>query len=154
MSDTIELRGPERTEAAGAALAAALAGRRGAVIYLEGDLGAGKTTLARGFLRALGVSGTVRSPTYTLMEPYAVEGRSVLHMDLYRLGDPSELWELGLDSYPIEQTLWLVEWPERGGTLLPPPTLRLHLAHRGDRRVLSCTGDDALLSRLRAGLQR
>lgn len=154
MTVTIELRGPEQTEAAGAALARALADRPGAVIYLEGELGAGKTTLARGLLRALGVSGTVRSPTYTLMEPYAVSGRSVLHMDLYRLSDPAELWELGLDSYPVEQTLWLVEWPERGGGLLPPPALRLRLAHRGDCRVLTCAGEDALVARFRVGLQR
>lgn len=153
MSLEIELDDAEHTEAAGRALARALANRRGAVIYLEGELGAGKTTLARGFLRALGVAGAVRSPTYTLMEPYAVGAHNVLHMDLYRLRDPAELWELSLDSYPPERTLWLVEWPERAAALLPAPTLRLALAHDGAHRRLRCTGAADVVDGFRRNLQ-
>lgn len=140
------------TEHAGAQLAA-LMGSRGGVVFLEGDLGAGKTTLARGLLRALGVSGPVRSPTYTLMEPYEIGGRVVLHLDLYRLRDPSELWELGLDSYPPDRCLWLIEWPERAAALLPAPSLRLRLEPVDSRRRLQVAGDPALLAEFAARLQ-
>ena len=118
----------EQTAALGAALARALRAQPGAMIHLQGDLGAGKTTLARGLLQALGVVGRVRSPTYTLMEPYELPGRTALHMDLYRLADPLELQNLGLADYPAERTLWLVEWPDKGGALLPPADLQLSLS--------------------------
>ncbi len=100
------------------------------LFFLEGGLGAGKTTFARAFLRALGVQGTVRSPTYTLIEPYDLTaefiGRRVLHLDLYRLADPEELDDLGLrDEY--EQALILIEWPERGAGELPVPDVTLSL---------------------------
>lgn len=122
------------TRRLGAALATWLRPLPGAVVFLRGELGAGKTTLARALLQALGVRGTIRSPTYTLMEPYEAEGRSVLHLDLYRLRDPLELYNLGLGDYPPEHTLWLVEWPERGAALLPPPLLDLSLALAGSGR--------------------
>jgi tRNA threonylcarbamoyladenosine biosynthesis protein TsaE len=126
----------EQTAALGAALARALQDQPGAMIHLQGDLGAGKTTLARGLLQALGVTGKVRSPTYTLMEPYELPGRVALHMDLYRLVDPLELQNLGLGDYPADRTLWLVEWPEQGGALLPPADLQLRLnAEQGGRRA-------------------
>ncbi|MFP5307126.1 MAG: tRNA (adenosine(37)-N6)-threonylcarbamoyltransferase complex ATPase subunit type 1 TsaE [Gammaproteobacteria bacterium] len=150
---SFELSDAAATTAAGAALAAALLQRAGAVIFLEGPLGAGKTTFARGFLRALGVSGTVRSPTYTLMEPYAAGARTVLHMDLYRLRDPAELWELGLDSYPPEQSIWLVEWPERGAGLLPAPAVRIRLEHRETSRVLTAEAAAEVLRDFRRNLQ-
>ena len=131
------LRSAEDTAALGAAVARALGDRPGAVIYLQGPLGAGKTTLARGLLRALGVEGTVRSPTYTLLEPYDAGGRTLVHLDLYRLRDPAELESLGLRDYPRERCWWVVEWPERAGSRLPEPDLRLVLDHDpAGRRVV------------------
>jgi tRNA threonylcarbamoyladenosine biosynthesis protein TsaE len=116
------------TEAAGAALGRATADRPGLVVYLRGELGAGKTTLARGWLRALGAAGAIRSPTYTLVEPYELNGRSTLHLDLYRLNDPAELEQLGLLDTPPDRSLWLVEWPERGGGRLPRADLDIVLS--------------------------
>jgi tRNA threonylcarbamoyladenosine biosynthesis protein TsaE len=124
------------TEAAGAALARATAARPGLVVYLRGELGAGKTTLARGWLKALGATGAIRSPTYTLVEPYELAGRSTLHLDLYRLQDPAELEQLGLLDTPPDRSLWLVEWPERGGERLPAAALDLSLRASGAGREL------------------
>jgi tRNA threonylcarbamoyladenosine biosynthesis protein TsaE len=115
------------TEALGAELALATQGRPGLVVHLHGPLGAGKTTLVRGWLRALGVTGTIRSPTYTLVEPYRADGREILHLDLYRLRDPAELEGLALDDSPPSRTLWLVEWPEQGGDRLPLADLVIRL---------------------------
>jgi tRNA threonylcarbamoyladenosine biosynthesis protein TsaE len=95
------------------------------VVYLTGELGAGKTTFARGFLRALGVTDAVRSPTYTLLELFELGDRTVLHIDLYRLCDAAELEGLGLREWARPGSLWLIEWPERGGGRLPPPDLTL-----------------------------
>lgn len=103
-----------------------------AAVHLHGDLGAGKSTLARALLRGLGVTGAIRSPTYTLVERYPVEGGEAWHLDLYRLGDASELDFLGLDE--AVATLWLIEWPEKGRSGLPPPDLEIHLAIDGDGR--------------------
>jgi len=111
----------------GARLARALSQRAGLVVFLHGELGAGKTTLVRGWLRALGVTGTIRSPTYTLVEPYEVDGRSLLHLDLYRLSDPLELEQLGLYDTPPDRSVWLAEWPERGAGQLPGADLRIYL---------------------------
>ncbi|RNF85479.1 tRNA (adenosine(37)-N6)-threonylcarbamoyltransferase complex ATPase subunit type 1 TsaE [Lysobacter psychrotolerans] len=116
-------------------LAARLAGSRPprAVVYLEGELGAGKSTLARALLRSLGVVGTIRSPTYTLVERYPLPaGGEAWHMDLYRIGDPGELEFLGLDGDDV--VLWLVEWPERGVGGLPAADLRVQLTMKGDGR--------------------
>ncbi|MES2488592.1 MAG: tRNA (adenosine(37)-N6)-threonylcarbamoyltransferase complex ATPase subunit type 1 TsaE [Pseudomonadota bacterium] len=125
----LDLPDASATEALGAAIAHALkSAGSGLVIFLFGDLGAGKTTLARQLLRELGVTGTIRSPTYTLMELYSVQGRDFLHMDLYRLNDPAELHNLGLTDYPPAQTLWLVEWPEKGGDLLPSADISITLS--------------------------
>lgn len=134
--DLIEVGLPDAaaTEALGAALAQWLGDRCGAVIYLHGELGAGKTTLARGLLHGLGVTGAVRSPTYTLVEPYELSGRRVLHMDLYRLQDAEELMSLGVHDDSPRDSVWLVEWPERGGELLPLPTLVVDLARCGEGR--------------------
>ncbi len=103
-----------------------------AVVHLHGDLGAGKSTLARALLRALGVTGTVRSPTYTLVERYPVEGGEAWHLDLYRIGDPGELDFLGLDEGGA--VLWLVEWPERGRGATPAADLDIRLAIHGTGR--------------------
>jgi len=122
-------------EAATGALGAALAATapRGAVVYLHGDLGAGKSTLARAWLRALGVTGTVRSPTYTLVERYRLaDGGEALHLDLYRIGAAGELEFLGLDE--ADAVLWLVEWPDRGAGALPPADLHVRLALAGHGR--------------------
>ncbi len=107
-----------------------------ALVFLHGDLGAGKTTLVRGFLRGLGHQGKVKSPTYTLMETYEVGGKSVCHMDLYRLADPGELEYLGLRDLLAEQGVILVEWPERGQGEFPPPDLIVDISYRPDGRDL------------------
>ena len=103
-----------------------------AVVHLRGDLGAGKSTLARGLLRMLGVTGAIRSPTYTLVERYPLPEGEALHLDLYRIGDGAELEFLGLDD--ADAVLWLVEWPERGGDSLPAADLQVLLAIEGDGR--------------------
>lgn len=123
------------TSAATDALGEALAQARpdSAVVLLHGDLGAGKSSLARAMLRALGVAGAIRSPTYTLVERYPLAaGGEAWHMDLYRIADPGELEFLGLDSG--EAVLWLVEWPERGAGILPPADLELWLEVSGTGR--------------------
>ena len=131
------LENAEATDALGAALAGTRPAR--GVVHLQGDLGAGKSTLARSLLRTLGVTGAIRSPTYTLVERYPLSrGGEAWHLDLYRIGDGAELEFLGLDS--DEATLWLVEWPERGIGFLPPADLRIALEVAGSGRRAIVTG--------------
>lgn len=125
----------DATEALGQALARTRPAV--AVVHLRGDLGAGKSTLARALLRALGVAGAIRSPTYTLVERYPVEGGEAWHLDLYRIGDAGELEFLGLDEGAA--VLWLVEWPERGGAALPRADLQVDLAVEGGGRAVRLT---------------
>ncbi len=126
-------------------LAGRLAGvcPRDFVIYLHGDLGTGKTTLARAMIKALGHDGAVRSPTYTLIEPYEVSGRRIFHLDLYRLADPGELEYLGLRDLLSEEAVLLVEWPSRGRGMLPEPDLECHLDHAGSGRRLELVARSA-----------
>lgn len=108
------------------------------VVHLHGELGAGKSTLARALLRELGVLGAIRSPTYTLVERYPLPaGGEAWHLDLYRIADPAELEYLGLDSADV--TLWLVEWAERGRGGLPPADLLIELDLQGDGRSARIT---------------
>lgn len=118
------LQDEQATSRLGALLGEAVEGAGS--IHLEGPLGAGKSTLARALLRARGVTGAIRSPTYTLVEPYEIDGRPWLHLDLYRLADPEEVHYLGvLDE--IDRAVLLVEWPSRGEGVLPEPDLRICL---------------------------
>jgi tRNA threonylcarbamoyladenosine biosynthesis protein TsaE len=132
---------PESTDRIAASFARTRPSR--AIVHLRGDLGAGKSTFARAMLRTLGVQGAIRSPTYTLVERYPLDdGGDAVHLDLYRIGDPGELEFLGLDAG--EGSLWLVEWPERGGSHLPPPDLDIALALEGDGRSLDAVAGSAV----------
>ncbi|WP_159016075.1 tRNA (adenosine(37)-N6)-threonylcarbamoyltransferase complex ATPase subunit type 1 TsaE [Cognatiluteimonas profundi] len=128
---TFHLRDARATDALGGLLSRTQPDR--AIVYLHGDLGAGKSTLARAWLRELGVTGAIRSPTYTLVEHYPLDGdRMALHLDLYRIGAPGELEFLALDD--ANASLWLVEWPERGGHALPEADLHVFLELAGEGR--------------------
>jgi tRNA threonylcarbamoyladenosine biosynthesis protein TsaE len=131
---TLFLADSQATEQFGAELWALLPAN--CLVFLHGDLGAGKTTLVRGFLRAAGYTGTVKSPTYTLVEDYAVQDRKIVHFDLYRLSDPEELEWMGIRDYFDQTCVCFIEWPELGGSFLPAPDKIIHLSTEGTGRSL------------------
>lgn len=128
----VELHDEAATLALGADLATEL---DCGVVYLSGDLGVGKTTLVRGYLRSLGYEGSVKSPTYTLVEPYEIGDFSIAHLDLYRVNDPVELEYIGLEDVLRDVRLTFIEWPERGEGYLPTADLIIELNILGDGRV-------------------
>ncbi len=148
MSETVLfLTDSAATEMLGSLLARC--SRPGVLLFLYGDLGAGKTTLVRGFLREMGHGGAVKSPTYTLVEPYDLQGRRFYHFDLYRLGSPEELEYLGIRDYFDGAAVSLVEWPQRGEGMLPAADLEIHLGYRDEGRSaqlvpLTSLGDSLL----------
>ena len=114
------------------------------LILLNGDLGAGKTTLSRGILNGLGHRGSVKSPTYTLVEPYDLEIGKVFHFDLYRLVDPEELYDIGFNDYLSESQLCMIEWPDKGGSLLPKADISMQINSNGTGRQVILTAQTSL----------
>lgn len=112
-------------------------------LYLQGELGAGKTTFVRGLLRALGYRGVVKSPTYTLVEDYHAASRRIYHFDLYRLAAPAELADIGYRDYFDGDSICLVEWPERGEKCLPSPDLLVNISIGQDSRIVTCNAHTA-----------
>lgn len=150
---TLAANSPAEQEALGARLARAL--DSGCIIYLEGELGAGKTTLVRGFLRGMDYRGPVKSPTYTLLEPYETDGMACYHFDLYRLGDPEELEYLGIRDLLDSESIILIEWPDRGQGFLPASDLTIRIQYRDGGRALEFIPQnpvgDAVVERLGSG---
>jgi tRNA threonylcarbamoyladenosine biosynthesis protein TsaE len=151
---SVDLQDAAATGHLGAVLAAAFPGaaRRAVVVHLQGELGAGKTTLVRSFLRARGVTGKVRSPTFTLVEPHVAPGETYVHVDLYRLRGGADLGDLGLADYMIPQHVLLIEWPERGGRDVPAPDLTVDLEYAREGRRLDLRGQGDIWATWRRNL--
>ena len=134
MFEEIFLADSDATEQFGAKLWACLPDK--ALIFLHGDLGAGKTTLVRGLLRAAGVTGAIKSPTYALIEEYDVGERKIFHFDLYRLAEPDELEWIGIDDYLNQNALCFIEWAEKGAGVLPDADIHLTLTNHNAGRLI------------------
>ena len=152
----LTLTDEDATEAAAARVAAALTSESGPLcVTFSGALGSGKTTFVRGLLRALGVRGTVRSPSFTLVEEYVVAGWEVLHLDLYRLGEGDDLAALGIRERLVDRTLVLVEWPERAARgSLPEPDLAITLAAESQSHRLAAAAGSSAGARLLAAARQ
>ena len=126
---TVTLEGERKMENFGAQLAAVIGTiDTPLLILMNGDLGAGKTTISRGILQGLGHQGAVKSPTYTLVEPYQLDLGKIYHFDLYRLMDPEELEHIGFSDYLSEAKLCIIEWPEKGGSYIPQPDISIDIS--------------------------
>lgn len=139
---TLYLADEAATLAAGADMAGKL--KSGLTIYLHGDLGAGKTTFVRGLLRGLGYAGKVKSPTYTLVEPYMISRLNLYHFDLYRFIDPEEWDAAGFRDYFNPQSICLVEWPEKAGDLIPQADIDVSLMPQDNGRILRIRANSSL----------
>ena len=127
------------TQAFGECIAVAIAAPM--IISLQGDLGTGKTCLVRAILRKLGITGSIKSPSFTLIESYDTKGFTVYHCDLYRMSDPMELEYLGLRDYAATDAIIFVEWPEHGEGYLPPPDIAIKLTEKNNGRILTLCGE-------------
>lgn len=132
----VEVCEPSEMEALGKTLYL-LAGKKGLIVYLSGELGAGKTTLVRGFLRAMNYTGIVKSPTYTLVEPYELNETKIYHFDFYRLSSAQELEFMGIRDFFQQDAICLIEWPEKASDGLPPCDLKIIIDIVNDSRLIT-----------------
>lgn len=132
----LEVRSPEEMVALGRSWSSRVL--RGTCIYFEGGLGTGKTTLIQGILGGLGVAGPIPSPTFTILEPYVTNvGFDLLHLDLYRINEPQELLNVGIEDYTTSGAAWFIEWPSRGTDIIPSADVEISLMHGSNSRIVT-----------------